>query len=345
MAGKRTTLRQVAERAGVSQAAVSLVFRGRHKGNVSEPTRLRIIAAAEELGYRPDRIAQSLRGASTAMIGVITDEIATAPFAGAILQGALDRAWEERHVMAVVNVGVIGSEHYEQKVTAAVEELLDRRVDGLLYATMGRDVVPDVPALREHAVAYVNCEARGIGPCVLPDDCGGGAAAVRAAIEAGHRRIALLGGPLGHPATVERERGGRAAFAEYGIEPWRFGNTSGEIDDGFDLATGLLSAVERPTALVCWNDRLAAGALLAASRLGLTVPDDVSIVGYDDQELLADRVRPALSTIALPHYEMGRLGVSLVLDSLAGRDVPADTLYELPCPYVSRESLGPPPRA
>jgi LacI family transcriptional regulator len=156
----------------------------------------------------------------------------------------------------------------------------------------------------------------------------------------GHREIAYIGGPPDNAATGAREEGFRAALADAGVpvrEHWMY-NGGPEIGDGYRSAVRLLDHTDRPTALVCWNDRLAAGALLAILERGLRVPDDISVVGYDDQEGLADQLSPALTTVSIPHYEMGRAAVEAVMTALAanrpvrGRQVPGR--------LIRRASLG-----
>jgi LacI family transcriptional regulator len=138
-----------------------------------------------------------------------------------------------------------------------------------------------------------------------------------------------------------REKGSREALTAAGVPGLRSVETGWEISDGFAAATTVLAGPDRPTALICANDRVAVGAVLAANRLGLSVPSDVSVVGYDDDENLAGPMVPALTTIALPHRRIGELAVRWVLDALEGSpDRPGTVL--VPCPVVVRESVAAP---
>ncbi|MGV8873441.1 MAG: LacI family DNA-binding transcriptional regulator, partial [Rhodococcus sp. (in: high G+C Gram-positive bacteria)] len=303
MDARRPTSKQVAALAGMSQTAVSFVLNGRDGGNVSGDARRRILAAADELGYRPDRIARSMRSNTTTTLGLMTDRIATSPFAGAIVRGAMDRAWTDEHMLLVIDTASGDGDSptdVAARRRAAVNELIDRRVDGIIYATMGLTDVEPLQDLRETPVVQVNClsdDPRQIA--IVPNDALGGEVAARALIDAGHREIAVITGPPDHPATVQRLIGTRRAFATHDIplESNRLIYAGGEIDHGLAGARTLLASPGPPTAVICFNDRVALGVLLAASQLGVRIPQDLSVIGYDDQEHLAALTDPALSTV------------------------------------------------
>lgn len=180
---------------------------------------------------------------------------------------------------------------------------------------------------------------------VVADERAGGRAAVDVLIEAGHRDIALLGGGAGDIAASERVRGFDDGMRAAGIaarRDWLL-HAGWEIDEGYAAALRVLDAPARPTGLVCANDRVAAGALLAAARLGIDVPARLSVVGYDDQDKMADRLVPALTTVALPHHEMGAAAVRTLLDAAdAGQDVDRASELVLKCPVIRRDSVRPP---
>ncbi|MFF1567056.1 LacI family DNA-binding transcriptional regulator [Streptomyces sp. NPDC058293] len=340
---RRPTSKDVARLAGVSHTAVSFVFNGRAEGNLSAATQERIREAARQLGYRPNPMARGLRRRRSAVIGLVTDHIASSPFAGALLRGAMETAWDREHL--VVTVDSTGD---PDKESAAVTELLDRRVDGIIYAamTLRRAALPK--GLDRTVAVLANClPSEGDWASVIPAERAGGRAAARLLLEAGHRRIALVGG-LDDIASAERLRGFRDALrgAEMRARQDWIVRSGGEISAGYRGALTVLDGVpaaERPTGIVCYNDRVAAGVLHAATRLGIEVPGDLSVVGYDDQEHMAQFLSPRLTTVALPHRAMGERAAQLLLDALADGVAPPAEVIRLNCPVVGRDSVGPPP--
>lgn len=339
----RPTSRDVARLAGVSHTAVSFVFNGRAEGNLSPATQERIRQAAARLGYRPDPVARGLRRRRTAVIGLVTDEIASSPFAGRLLRGAMETAWDSDHLVLTVDSGGDPA-----KEDAAVAELLDRRVDGIIYAAMSLRRVRVPEGLHRTHSVLANCLPEDDSlPAVVPAERAGGRTAARLLLGAGHRRLAVIGG-LDDIASVERTRGFRDALRAEGVTvpaEWIV-RGGGEISAGYAGALRLLDGVEpdrRPTGVLCYNDRVAAGVLHAATRLGIDVPADLSVVGYDDQEHMAAFLTPPLTSVALPHRAMGEAAARLLLDAIeAGRTPPA-TVRRLACPVVSRASVGPAP--
>ncbi|WP_225630567.1 LacI family DNA-binding transcriptional regulator [Streptomyces solaniscabiei] len=339
----RPTSRDVARIAGVSHTAVSFVFNGRAEGNLSPATQERIRQAAAQLGYRPDPLARGLRRRRTAVIGMVTDGIASSPFAGRLLRGAMETAWDSGHLVLTVDSGGDPA-----KEDAAVAELLDRRVDGIVYAAMSLRRVRVPEGLhRTHAV-LANCLPEdGSLPAVVPAERAGGRTAARLLLDAGHRRLAVVGG-LDDIASVERLRGFRDALRVEGVtvpKEWVV-RTGGEISGGHEGALRLLDSVpaeRRPTAVFCYNDRVAAGVLHAATRLGIDVPGELSVVGYDDQEHMAAFLSPPLTTVALPHREMGEAAARLLLEAIDTGRTPPATVRRVAGPMVSRASVGPAP--
>jgi LacI family transcriptional regulator len=324
--------------AGVSQSTVSHVVN--RTGKIPEETEQRVRAAIEELGYRPNETARNLRLRRSRTIGMVTDAIASSPFAGRVLRGAEELAWERGYLLLLVDATEDPSIE-----SAAVDTLLARQVDGMLYASMSWRGV-DMPAgFTKLPSLLVNAWPSGSRkiPAIVPAETEGGRLAASTVIQAGHRRISYLGGPKDDAARIEREAGFRKAMAEAGLPVEERWVLSGDyhLHSGYVLALGLLDRPDRPTALVCGNDRMAVGAMMAARECGLAVPGDVSIVGYDDQEDLAEQVVPALTTVSIPHYEMGRAAVENLLDALAtGRRPLGETV---PGVLIERHSVAPPP--
>ena len=332
-------MKDVADRAGVSASTVSLVLSGKHSA-IPEATRQRVLDAATELGYRRNALAAGLRRQMSDTIGFISDLIATTPHAGAMVQGAQDAAGEVGKVLLMINTG--GDPSVEHR---AIETMLARQVDGLVYAAMYHRFISPPPALRE--VPAVLLDARSADSTlssVAPDEEGGAFAATSALIDAGHRRIGYIQSEAPIPAADERLRGYVAALEAGGIafDPGLVVPGVDEHPGGFAAASVLLARPDRPSAVFCFNDRMAAGAVHAAHRLGLSVPRDLSMVGFDNEELVALLVEPPLTTVQLPHYEMGRWAADHLLQVAAGG---AATQHRLPCPLVVRESVGPPPEA
>lgn len=306
-------MRDVGILAGVSQSTVSHVVN--QTGKIPEETEKRVREAIRELGYRPNETARNLRLSRSHTIGMVTDRIASSPFAGRVLRGAEEFAWERGYLLLLVD-----AKEDPSIESAAVDTLLARQVDGMLYAAMAWRGVDAPAGLAKIPSLLVNAWPSGSLkiPAIVPTETEGGRLAASTVIEAGHRRIAYLGGPQDDPARVEREAGFRKAMAEAGLavnEAWVLSGDY-QISSGHALTLRLLSSAEPPTAVVCGNDRMAVGAITAALEKGLRVPEDLSVVGYDDQEDLADQITPALTTVTIPHYEMGRTAVEHLLEAL-----------------------------
>lgn len=334
-------MEDVARLAGVSRTTVSLVLNEKPGHGIPDATVERIHDAAATLGYRRNAMAAGLRSSTTDTIGLISDVVATTPFAGQMLHGAQEAAWAARKLICVLNTE--GDPEVEQ---AAVTQVLERRMDGALWATMYHQVIPRPAGLDTLPLVLLDARAEdGSVASVVPDDLGGGRAAVAHLVEAGHRRIAYIDAHDGVPASVLRRQAYREVLAAAGIgyDPdlvLRGDGTPG----GEQAALRLLDRPDRPTAIFCFNDRMAMGVLRAARRLALTVPDDLSVVGYDNHEVIAPWMDPPLTTVQLPHFEMGRWGTEHLLALIDGR-IPADdppVQMRMPCPLVVRSSVAPP---
>lgn len=331
-------MQDVAAEAGVSKSTVSRVLGGIDSG-IPEATRERVLAIAAAMGYRPNAIASGLRRQTSDTIGFISDVIASTPHAGAMVQGAQDAAWRAGKVLMLVNTG--GDPEVEHK---AIDTMLQRQVDGLIYATMYHQVVE--PPQELHTVPCVLLDARSSTDpisSVVPDEAGGAAVAVRALADAGHTRIGFLNSAAGVPAAAERYAGYQAELTRHGLATGDHlvEADTDEFEGGLAAAGRLLDLEDPPTALFCFNDRMAAGAIRAARERGLRVPDDLSVVGFDNEELVALLTDPPLTTVQLPHYEMGRWAVDQVLAAMNGPE--AVTRHRAACTLVERASVAPPP--
>ena len=328
----------VARRAGVSQPTVSFVLNDRRDVSVAEDTRRRVLEAAAELNFVPNRAAQLLRSNRSFTIGVVTNGIVSQPYAGLIVLGIQQVVQPAGYVCVVVDTTGDPGQGDD-----AVANLLAQGVTAIVYASLSPKPLHRSPGLDGIRTIFVNCwpEEGEVDTVLLADEYAGGRAAAASVFDRGHREVAFLGGPRSDYACKERRRGFADAARAAGLRPadlvHRYGTY--QIGSGYDLATEVV--VEHgATALVCGNDRMAVGALLALHDLGLECPRDVSVVGFDDQPDVADQVRPRLTTAALPHLMLGRRAGELVVAD--PEDAPERIIVD--CELIERESVGDPPR-
>lgn len=345
MANHNVGIRDVAKAAGVSVTTVSHILNNTPHTRASAETRERVRAAARDLGYGPNLLARGLRTQKSELIGLVSEEIATTPHAGRIILGAQEAA--RRHNLALLIVSVERGPETENH-SKDIEMLLERQIEGLLYATMFHREITLPASAAGTPTVLIDAEDRAFqAPCVVPDEYGGARAAMRVLLDAGHRRIGFLNNDDDIPPTRERLRGYRDALSDAGVavDPSLILSGASETASGYELSRILLSRPDRPTALFCYNDRLAMGAYRAAGELGLDIPADLSVVGFDNQEIIAANLFPGLTTVALPHYEMGAWAVDTLARILSGpRDesLLAGRPTMLDCPLKERESVAAP---
>jgi LacI family transcriptional regulator len=336
---KRPSMKDVAELAGVSRTTVSFVLNGKPGANISDETQQRVFQAAATLSYRPNIIAQNLRAQRTNSIGFISDVIGTTPYAGQILQGAQDAAWTQSNLLISINTN--GDDDIKH---VAVNTLLDRRVDGIIYATMWHREAHPPEALREVPTVLLDCfAADGSYPSVVPNEVAAARSAVTYLLERGHRRIGFIRDQSGAFATFKRLEGYVEALDAWGLayDPalvWTGGSSL--PSSGYEGMSALMQLPERPTAVFCYNDRMAMGGYDALRQLGLRIPEDVAVVGFDNHELIAAYLYPALTTMQLPHYEMGQWAVRHLLkliDDPSQQDLPVAHV-QIECPLIERDS-------
>ncbi|MDH6565403.1 LacI family transcriptional regulator [Streptomyces sp. SAI-117] len=320
MTRRRVTMTDVARRAGVSTTTASFVLAGRQDMRISAEAEERVRLAARELGYRPNLTARGLRTSVTRTIALISDTIATTQFAGEVIHGALDAAGAADHVLFIAETE--GDPDIERRL---VEGMLDRQVDGFVYATMYSREVRLPAALRDSRVVLLNCYAKDARvPSVLPDEFNAGRDAAAAVLTAGHAEgVHVIGGrhitadtPDGVWAGRERMRGVEEVMAQAGVRLAGVAECDWQPEDGHREVRRLLAAGTAPRALICLNDRVSLGAYQALQEAELRVPDDVCVVSFDDSDL-ASWLRPRLTSVALPHYSLGRTAVEVLLDGPA----------------------------
>ncbi len=335
--GKRSpTIGDVARLAGVSPTTVSFVLNDVDGRSISERTRERVRKAVRDLGYRPNVTAKLLRASRSHAIGFITDEIATTPHAGGIIVGAQDAAWENGKILTIVNTG--RNRTIEE---SAVEMMLERRVEGIIYAAMFHRAVEPPEVFGEVPMVLLDCYSEdGRWASVVPDEVSGGRTATEVLLTKGHERVGFINLAPGVPAAAGRLEGYRQALEAGGLEfdasLVRHGD--GSSSGGYRGALELMRAAKPPTAIFCGNDETAMGAYEALKELGLRIPGDVAVIGFDNQEIIAAQLRPPLSTVALPHYEMGRWAVKYLIEHAGSGETPP-VRRALDCPYVGRESV------
>ena len=345
----------VAQAAGVSQSTVSMVLNQMSGARLSAATRARVLAVAGTLGYRLPRPAAAAAAAPARpqrhLIGYLVDEISTSPHPVISVDGARDAAWEQGCLLQVM----VTRGNPEQEAAAIAALQAQPALLGIVYSTIFTRAVTLPDALRSGPTVLLNCHDETCrAPTVVPGEVAGGHAATERLIAAGHQRIGFVNGEPWMEAAQDRFKGYRRALATADLPfdaalvrdgDWMLGT-------GFDATLSLLAQARPPTAIFCANDLMALGALEAIRQLGKRVPEDVALIGYDDQEI-ARHSHPPLTTLLLPNYEMGRAAVDALL-ALVGRPE-ADplpvrrTLLKIDCPLVERDSVErrplPPPSA
>jgi LacI family transcriptional regulator len=343
----RPRIKDVAASAGVSASTVSVVLNGVPSARVSIETRRRVLTAADNLGYATSAISRSLRIRRTRSVGLVTDVIASSSTSGRLIQGAQKAADRAGHLLIMANVNADS-----QLEPRALTGLYAQQVDGIIYATRCHRVV-ELPAMLDvHRLVLLNCRsAAGTVPYAVPDEYGGALLATRELIGRGHRRIAFVTEGASTPAAADRQAGYCAALKAVRL-PARRARVVADTPDaagGYRAGLRLLTGHPRPTAVFCFNDRVAMGVYQAVHERGLRIPDDVSVVGFEDQPLLADALHPRLTAVTLPQQAMGEWAVRAMLDLIDGRHGDGATgpqrAYRYvvqPCLLVRRESVGPP---
>jgi LacI family transcriptional regulator len=310
-----TTIREVAQRAGVSYATVSHVINKTRF--VSDETRTRVLSAMSELNYRPNALARSLRIGETHTIGLILPDSAN-PFFAEIARSIEDMAFKLGYSVILCN-----TERDTQREQLYVDVLSKRQVDGIIFVATG-DQVDSLNSLIEQdmPVVLIDRDLPNIEiDAVLTDNQRGGYLATRHLIARNHRRIACVAGPSHITPSAERVTGYAQALAEASIP---YDETLVQDGDyhpasGQQVTAQLLSLASPPTAIFALNDLMAMGALRAAAEAGLRVPEDLAVIGYDDIEF-ASFTNPPLSTIAQPKEEVGSKATEILVNRISEKN-------------------------
>lgn len=340
--GRTVSIEDIAQAAGVSHTTVSRALRD--SPLISREVRERVQSLALEMGYIPNALAQGLRGERTNTIGLVVTTIAD-PFVGRVVRGVEEIA-QQRDISLFLSV----SNNDPDREMAVIETFHRRRVDGIIVAAaqltaqhekrLNRLRVPTVLINQQAETDLKHHHSVSI------DDYSGARQAVRHLLDLGHRSVGFLGAGSRPRSNRARLQGYRDALASAGVEPnpaWVCGTPADaryHTDDVRGAQELLPSMLEAGiTALFCYNDLMAVGALLACRTFGISVPEQLSLVGFDDIEL-AQFVTPALTTVHQPKLRLGQTAITMILDLLDGKPV-ADAL--LPTDLVVRGSTAPPP--
>jgi LacI family transcriptional regulator len=338
--GTNVTISDVATDAGVSPTTVSRVLNGGYP--VAKPTRLQVEKVVRELGYIRNAHAQALRGTSTGVVGVIIHDVAD-PYFSEIVAGIQEVAAAHQRLVVLCN-----SLRDPASELRYVQMLRGQRVDAIILtggaiedAAYLRAIRQDASALKQQGARMVICGRYSsvTTPTVVPDNRRGGELLTKHLIEKGHRRIVEVMGPPNFSTTEERSTGHRDALAEAGVERDPLLAIHGRFtrESGYEATRAMLASGATFTAVYAANDLMAVGALAALREAGLRVPEDVSLVGFDDIPTVRDMM-PRLTTIRVPMREMGRRSMEIAIG--AGDRQPR--VVVLPVELVERESVARP---
>jgi len=325
----------VAARAGVSQATVSLVLNNSPGAKLSDGTRRRVRQAADDLGYRLVRRPPRQSGTRRSVIAFVADVIASDPWMAQAFEGAREKALEFG-----INVYLAVSNSDAEMETGIVSQMDKQPLLGIIYGTiLTRRVEPPTEIYR-HPTVLLNCyDTPRKLHSVVPGDLLGGRTATQHLIDAGRRRIAYINGQAGVDGARDRLKGYKQALASNDIpfdkDLVRPGNW--ETSSGYEHTKALLQLASLPDAIFCANDLMALGCYDALHEANVRIPEDIAVIGFDDRDL-AQQTHPPLTTLILPHYEMGAIAAEILIEMAGGHNtVPMQIKVE--CPIVERESV------
>ena len=323
-------MKDVALKAGVSQSTVSFVLNGLEDMRIGRETRKRVMEAVEELGYRPRSVGRPPKPAGAGVIGLMFDEIATSPFAAISIEGVQETAWKSNVIVEVVMTG--GDADYEAVV---LKKWSGDNAIGVIYGSILTRELNVPEALARHRAVLLNCQDAGQRyTSIVPAERRGGEAATAALISQGYKRIAFISGEPWMEASDQRMEGYERALraARIPVDPSLIIEGNFLPSGGRAATLKLMQEGRRPDAIFCANDLTAVGCYEALKELGHVPGGTVAVMGYDDQEI-AQHLSPALSTVLLPHREMGQWCVEQLLH-------PAETRMQerMECPLVLRRS-------
>jgi LacI family transcriptional regulator len=303
----------VASKAQVSIATVSrVVNKSLHK--VNRTTRDRVLAAISELDYRPNALAKGLLMKKTMTIGIIIPDISN-PYYAEIVRGIQDVADRKGYAVTLHN-----TDSSPEGIIRYIYLLREKSADGIIFSggiINGQETLSVLKELRDKVVVIGRHDVD--FPAVMVDNIGGMTQAVRHLIDIGHRQIGFIGGPDGSTTALDRLAGFRNAMTRSGLTfaPRLVKKGTWNPESGYLLGTRLLKAKRRPTAIVAANDQMAFGAIKAAKELGLVVPGDLAVVGFDNIPL-SSYFNPSLTTVEIPMHDLGAAAMGMLLNLISG---------------------------
>lgn len=323
-AGRRPTLADVAKDAGLSVSAASLILNEIPDSGLSEVARKRVFESAEKIGYRPNKLAKALKTDITGTIAFVSDKVVTTRFASGLINGALKTASISDQVLLVLET--MGTEDGMRK---SIETALDHRVDAIIIAAMTAKAIRLPEISHSTKVILLNATNPNFPTTILPDEYEGGRAAMKILMAAGFsKNIALIGKNVDveqdsyKSATVAKRAAGirdvckknNVKFrSEVVCENW-------EPADGYSAVRNLLESDKKVEAILCMNDRLAIGGYRAIREMGLSIPDDISVVSFDHDDF-GELLRPTLTTVGLPYEKMGEKAILMATGNHEGGEV------------------------
>ncbi|MDX6154183.1 LacI family DNA-binding transcriptional regulator [Marinococcus sp. PL1-022] len=331
----RTTIYDIAERAEVSIATVSKVIN--NKGKIGEKTKQRVLAIMDELDYQPSTVASALTGKQTNTIGLLVPDIANSFFA------ELARSVEDTGHAGGFNVVICNTDNNPEKEIQYLWWLNQKRVDGIILGTGIQNTKALQDFMKQNIpLALVARDASAIDvDTVLVDDHRGGYEATKHLLQAGHTRIAFVVGEMNNSSDTERLKGFYEAYDEYGVsrEEAVLVKDNHSIDDAKKSMLEALQNDPGITAVFALNDFLAIGCIQAGKEAGRQVPEDLSVVGFDDT-FIATLSDPPLTTVAQPILEMGRLVTQMLVDRIGGKNETTRTVILNPELHVRKTTAG-----
>jgi DNA-binding LacI/PurR family transcriptional regulator len=329
-----TTLREIAKAAGYSVSTISRAL-NRSDYPVNDATRKRILAIADQLGYRPNMTARGLKMDHTFTIGLIVYNIGS-PFTPVLIRG-IQEYLKQRDYFSVI----ISTDWDPKLESEAVHQLISRSIDGIIFVESWRDVFNETLDLANKPYVFVYRLFNGsYANSVLVDDRYGAHLAVEHLIKLGHHQIAFINGPHDWDASKDRLAGYQDILTQNGIpyDPSLVEEGTWEVQSGYHAAKKYLAMTERPTAIFAANDLMALGAIYAIQEVDLNVPNDIAVVGYDDRDF-ASFSKPTITTVCPPSFEMGQLAAQLILNRLENQTEIEDPI-RVRGKLIVRESCG-----
>lgn len=330
------TIKDVALRADVSVKTVSRYLNS--QANVSDRVKLRIEAAMKDLEYYPSAAATSLRKQSSGIISLLTENLTITPDSFEIVAG-IQSVCERAGKLLLIGE-TAGSQRGFDRL---IDDFMRHRTEAIIYATVFHKPVALTAHITKTPVILVNCFEKVLRHAtIIPDDECGGYEATKTLLNSGHKRICHLTLYMDMPAAKLRLKGYKKALKESGI-PFdqslvQLGVTPDQKDEYIfmpELLESVLKSDNPPTAFLCGNDKMAMRVFMLVRRMGYKIPEDISVVGYDNYSLIAENLLPQLTTVQLPYFEMGVKAAEL---AVSGVDTP--TTYKIKGEVIKRDSVA-----